>query len=313
MLQRKYVKSLKIIVVSLILTSIIIFDSHLVSSQSNIIEEENLYKIFASNLYDIAVQKSKGPDLEFQFTEMANINFELNYVSEYVSSTIFLNSLSSLTGKGYYFNLLDWDSIGESYSEKTSVNHTKLFLDHNTSIISSVTVFNYDLNLNNYEIKAIQNTYIEMTVRNWTFTPGSRGLALNVLAYEDDSEDYVRLGPYFNFTKDRYEMKIKKAEIEFLTIIHPKVKIITDTQKELNYETNAFANYNVGIEENAPADFWISVPYSGDFSEITFTFLCSYTLISTNNSSLKSVWIVISSLFITNMLARSIIIGRRKY
>ena len=244
-----------------------------VLGQTNLIEEDDKFTIFAGNLYELAIPKDHGPSAFFDFESFGQIKLKFNYISEYESSSVFMNSLNNLYGKGYSLEHIDWDLIGTSDAYKSSVNFSKVNLDRNASLDLSLTIFNQNSSVNSYDIEDLSQSFIELNITNWDFSAGSRGIAINIQTLLLDSEDYVRLGPYMDFDSGYYFVKIISGDYVFNIKFKPQVIIKTHSGVEELYESMFFANYNIAAQESKPADFWVSVPFRYDISQIIFSFL----------------------------------------
>lgn len=249
-----------------------------VLGQTNLIEEDDEFTIFAGNIYDLVIPKNQGPSVFFNFDSFGQIKLKFNYISEYESSSVFMNSLNNLFGKGYSLEHIDWDILGTSDAYKSSVNFSKINLNRNASLDLSLTIFNQNSTVNSYNVEALRQAFIELNLTNWDFTEGSRGFALNIQTLLVDSEDYVRLGPYMDFDSGYYFVKIISGDYIFMIKFKPQVIVKTQYGVEEFYESMFFANYNIAAQETEPADFWISVPYRNDITQIIFSFLCFYEI-----------------------------------
>jgi len=245
------------------------------SAQANLVEEENRYIIYGGNEYTTIIPKSKGPEMIFSTENFGDVTFKINYVSEFTSPTQYLNSLNHLSGKGYSLAKLEWESIGFSDINKTSVNFTRLFLDKNTSLDFSFNVFHTNKTIRDLYIDAISNPFLELCINNWSYTPESRGLAINLLAYIENNDNYLRKGPFVDIINDEYGAKILLENYEFEVRLKSEVTLVKLSGEEIVYTTMFFANYNVAQLVNEPADFWISIPQVADVNQIIFSFICS--------------------------------------
>ncbi len=298
----------------LFITSILFFSQTFsyvekVLGQTNLIEEDEKFTIFAGNLYDLVIPKKQGPSAFFNFDSFGQIKLKFNYISEYESSNVFMNSINNLYGKGYSLEHIDWDILGTSDAYKSSVNFSKANLDRNASLHLSFTVFNQNSTVNFYDIESLSQSFIELNLTNWDFSPGSRGIALNIQTQLMDSKDYVRLGPYMDFENGYYLVKIISGEYIFKIKFTPQIIIKTQSGVEEFYESMFFANYNIGALESKPADFWISVPYRTGISQIIFSFLCFYE-ITTNQGGFD--WFNLSLIILSTICTIIIFRKRRK-
>lgn len=259
-----------------------------VSSQANLVEEEDQFIIYAGNEYNVVVPKEKGPEMIFDSKNFGKITLKINYISEYTSPTQYLNSLNHLSGKGYSLDKLTWDSIGSSDMNKTCVNLTRTHLDKNTTLDFSLSVFNQNRTIRDIDVQALSNAFLEFQVHNWSYTPESRGLALNLQAYMEQNEDYLRLGPFVDIVMDEYAARILLDNYYFEVRLKTEIVMIKSTGEEIKYTVFFFAQYNLAEEVSEPADFWISVPYVSDVNQIIFSFICSIGIGQTNQSSLAS-------------------------
>ncbi len=284
-----------------------------VSSLANLVEEEDRYIIYAGNEYKIVVPKEKGPEMIFEAENFGEITLKIDYISEYTSPTQYLNSLNHLSGKGYSLDKLSWNSIGSSDINKTSVNLTRTHLDKNTTLNFSLNVFNQDQTIRDIDVKAVSNTYLELQVHNWSHTPESRGLALNLLAYMENNEDFQRLGPFVDIATEQYAARILLNNYEFEIRLNSEITMIKSTGEEIKYTVFFFAQYNVAEKVSEPADFWISVPYVSDINQIIFSFICSIGIGQTNQSSISSFGLFVFGISSIVVIIRFFVRKRRKY
>ncbi|MHA1461687.1 MAG: hypothetical protein ACTSQ0_01225 [Candidatus Heimdallarchaeota archaeon] len=280
-----------------------------VLGQTNLIEEDDKFTIFAGNLYELAIPKNQGPSAFFDFGSFGQIELKFNYISEYESSSVFMNSLNNLYGKGYSLEHIDWDMLGTSDAYKSSVNFSKANLDRNASLDLSLSIFNQNSTVNSYNIESLSQSFIEFNLTNWDFSAGSRGIAINIQTLLTDSDDYARLGPYMDFNSGYYFVKIIRGDCAFNIKFKPQVIIKTQSGVEEFYESMFFANYNIAAQETKPADFWISVPFRYDISQIIFSFLC-FCEITTENGGFE--WFSLSVIVLSAICTISIIKKRRK-
>ena len=284
-----------------------------VSSLANLVEEENRYIIYAGNEYKVVVPKEKGPEMIFEAENFGEITLKIDYISEYTSPTQYLNSLNHLSGKGYSLDKLSWNSIGSSDINKTSVNLTRTHLDKNTTLNFSLNVFNQNQTIRDIDVKAVSNTYLELQVHNWSHTPESRGLALNLLAYMENNEDFQRLGPFVDIATEQYAARILLNNYEFEIRLNSEITMIKSTGEEIKYTVFFFAQYNVAEKVSEPADFWISVPYVSDINQIIFSFICSIGIGQTNQSSISSFGLFVFGISSIVVIIRFFVRKRRKY
>lgn len=284
-----------------------------VSSLANLVEEEDRYIIYAGNEYNVVVPKEKGPEMIFEAENFGEITLKIDYISEYTSPTQYLNSLNHLSGKGYSLDKLSWNSIGSSDINKTSVNLTRTHLDKNTTLNFSLNVFNQNQTIRDIDVKAVTNTYLELQVHNWSYTPESRGLALNLLAYMENNEDFQRLGPFVDIATEQYAARILLNNYEFEIRLNSEITMIKSTGEEIKYTVFFFAQYNVAEKVSEPADFWISVPYVSDINQIIFSFICSIGIGQTNLSSISSFGLFVFGISSIVVIIRFFIRKRRKY
>lgn len=284
-----------------------------VSSLANLVEEEDRYIIYAGNEYNVVVPKEKGPEMIFEAENFGKITLKIDYISEYTSPTQYLNSLNHLSGKGYSLDKLSWNSIGSSDINKTSVNLTRTHLDKNTTLNFSLNVFNQNQTIRDIDVKAVSNTYLELQVHNWSHTPESRGLALNLLAYMENNEDFQRLGPFVDIATEQYAARILLNNYEFEIRLNSEITMIKSTGEEIKYTVFFFAQYNVAEKVSEPADFWISVPYVSDINQIIFSFICSIGIGQTNQSSISSFGLFVFGISSIVVIIRFFVRKRRKY
>lgn len=284
-----------------------------VSSLANLVEEEDRYIIYAGNEYKVVVPKEKGPEMIFEAENFGEITLKIDYISEYTSPTQYLNSLNHLSGKGYSLDKLSWNSIGSSDINKTSVNLTRTHLDKNTTLNFSLNVFNQNQTIRDIDVKAVSNTYLELQVHNWSHTPESRGLALNLLAYMENNEDFQRLGPFVDIATEQYAARILLNNYEFEIRLNSEITMIKSTGEEIKYTVFFFAQYNVAEKVSEPADFWISVPYVSDINQIIFSFICSIGIGQTNQSSISSFGLFVFGISSIVVIIRFFVRKRRKY
>lgn len=276
--------------------------------QANIIEEEDHYKIYVGNYYDITVPKFTAPKAYLTLGRLGEIFLKFNYISEYLSPGVFMNSLNNLYGKGYDFNHLNWEMVGFSDIDKTCINYTKINLDRNASINLSMMIFNQNTTINNYEVCALSEIFVQINITNWFFSDLARGLALNIITGLEQSTNYFRRGPYTNFETSTNYVQILTNKYNFHIEFKTQILIITDSQQIETYETVVFANYNIGVNESEPADFWISVPKRLDISQMILSFKCYYDFegeTGTNDISFFIILVALSGFaLITNVIYR---------
>jgi len=284
-----------------------------ISSQANLVEEEDRFIIYAGNEYKIVVPKETGPEMIFEAENFGEVTLKIKYISEYTSPTQYLNSLNHLSGKGYSLDKLTWNSIGASDINKTYVNLTRTHLEKNTTIDFSLNVFHQNRTIRDVDIKAISNTYLEMKVHNWSYTPETRGLALNLQAYMEKNENYLRLGPFVDIKTDEYAAKILLDNYEFEVRLKSEIVMIKTSGEEITYTVFFFAQYNAAEKVSEPADFWISVPYVTDVNQIIFSFICSIGMGQTNLGSISSFGLFVFGISAVVVIIRFFVRKRRKY
>lgn len=309
----KFAKSLIMysILSFLVLSAIFIIPLQ-IKAQANLVEESDRFVIYSSNYFELNIPKDEGPTAFFDINGFGKIGFDFNYLSEYESSSLFMNSVSSLYGKGYSLNDMEWTSVGTAETKKTYVNFTRTYLDSNTSIQVSYNIFNQPTNISDYEIPALEQAFVEFRIKDWDFSSGAKGIALNLLTFQEDSDDYTRFGPYLDIPTLSYVVQItSNSGCEFFIKFQPVIEIITDSGPD-EQESMFFANYNVAARDSEPADIWISVPKRSDIKEIVLNFLCYYTIAPTTNTTIDSV-VSFTLAFITITLIVNVVrLKRRK-
>ena len=301
-------------IIVFLLTSIIVFTQtysicEKVIGQTNLVEEENEFKIFAGNFFELIVPKGEGPTAIFSYDTIGDIILKFNYISEYESNSVFMNSLNSLSGKGYSLDQLDWNTVGTSDAYKSSVNFSKVNLDRNASIDLSFTVYNQNSTVNFYDVEHLSQSFMELNLSDWDYTPNSRGIALNIETYLSNSNNYIRRGPYMNFETSYYYVEIISGDYTFKIQFKPHVLIKNHYGVEDFYESNYFAPYNPSADVTEPADFWISVPYRYDITNIVFSFLC-YCETTTEEAGIE--WFSLSFIALSGFCTIFILKRRRE-
>ncbi|HUU77221.1 MAG TPA: hypothetical protein VMX55_02670 [candidate division Zixibacteria bacterium] len=309
-------KTLKKTLSNLVLLAILFYSqlfsiSTDVYSQTNLIEEEDHFKVFSGNFYDITIPKGRAPEAYIALSRISEIFLKFNYLSEYQSPGLYMNSLGNLFGKGYNFDYLDWDMVGISNTEKTCVNFTKSNLDRNSSLDLSLTIFNQNTTINNYDVTALKEIFIQVNLTNWMFSDLSRGLALNIFSSLSESEEFTRQGPYTDFPTSTNYVQIYTEKYDFIIKFKTEILIKNILGFYENYEIGIFANYNAVIEEPDPADFWISIPKRTDISQIILSFLCYNDFEETGNGNSASFLILFFSLS-SFALVTKVILNKRK-
>ena len=293
-----------------LLTSIIIYTQlyscvETVLAQANLIEEEDKFKIYAGNFYELEIPKNEGPTAKFCFGHLGEITLKFKYISEYESSSVFMNSLNNLDHKGYSLDHIDWSMVGSSDVSSSWVNFSKNALDRNASLDLSLTVFNQNTTVNLYEIKSLEQAFIEVNLTNWQYSPSADGIALNIETYLSSSSEYIRQGPYLNVKNSFYEVTIRNNKRIFTLTFKPHILIKTHYGIEDVYESMFFANYASSAEvESEPADFWISVPYRYDIVQTVFSFVC-YCEDLTENGGIN--WVNLSFIMLSGISTIAII------
>ncbi|NHK31038.1 MAG: hypothetical protein FK730_06775 [Asgard group archaeon] len=268
------------------------------SSLVNLVEETLYYKIYSGNYFNLIIPKFTGPEMNFEINDWGIVKLKFNYLSEYDSPTIYLNSLNYLSGKGYHFDNLEWDMYGLSESERAYVNLTRDKLDKKTIIEYSAVIFNSNVTIEDFSITALQTTYIEMRIHNWTFSEEANGFALNVLSYMEEEKNYLRLGPYNLIEEEQFAARVWYNQYSFEFRFPKLLTIITDTDEEEQVFVNSFETYNPAKEDNEPVDCWISIPNRADIKEIILRFVCNFETIVTQTSSFLSYGFTLASLFL---------------
>ena len=283
-----------------------------VRMQTNLVEEENDFKIYVGTYYNLIIPKKTGPQLEFDVINFGKLLLKVNFISEYFGPTDYLSSLKYLGGKGYSFERLNWNVFGSSETNKTFVNKTRTNLERNTTISFSYQVFNYNTSINNLNITALKNTYIEMRIINWTYSANARGIAINVESLLEEPEEYQRLGPYINIENYQFNAEIRGKNYNFKLIYNSIIDAITrDGEKEQLF-INSFANYNIAyLEKNKPLDFWISIPFEENLEQIIISFTTSFIPLS-NDAGINSISILLGSITFLFISFRIISKKRRK-
>ncbi|NHJ04706.1 MAG: hypothetical protein EAX90_07780 [Candidatus Heimdallarchaeota archaeon] len=286
----------KLVLVIILFYSQLFSISYDIFGQANLIEEEDHFKVYSGNFYDITIPKGGAPEAYITLGRLGEILLKFSYLSEYQSSGLFINSISNLFGKGYNFDYLDWAMIGISDTDKTCVNFTKNNLDRNSSFDLSMTIFNQNTTINNYEVAALKEIFVQVNLTNWMFSDLARGIGLNVFSSLSESEDYTRQGPYTYFPTSTNYVRIFTDKYDFIIKFKTEILIKTITGEFENYEIGIFANYNAVIEETNPADFWISIPERSDISQIILSFICYYDFEDTENGNSVSFVVLFISL-----------------
>ncbi|MBD3190124.1 MAG: hypothetical protein GF308_05750 [Candidatus Heimdallarchaeota archaeon] len=212
-------------------------------------------------------------NFEIDNDRLFQISFE--YLSEYQSSGVFMSSEENLCGKSYALNQISWEKQADSSITKTYVNLTREGLSNNATLAVSTLVFPQNQMIKNQSISALSEAYLEMTVNNWHFSESVSGLALNLNAREIHSQNYEILGPYFNFTTQRYNLEIINSVGDvFVFVFKPTFLIVTEQGNTEEIELHPFAEYNIASYNQIPADFWLSLPYQEDSTQIIFGLVC---------------------------------------
>ena len=313
MINGKTKKILFLCFISILLVFTSIFLAPLqIKAQANLVEESDRFLIYSGNYFELIIPKDKGPGAIFDINGFGKLSFDINYISEYQSTSVFMNSLNNLFGKGYSLDNVDWTTVGSSETSKTYVNFTRSYLDSNTTISASFNIFNQPKNISEYEIPALSQAFVELRIKDWEYSPEAKGIAINLITLQEESDDYTRFGPYLEIDTMTYVAKIiSNSGCEFFIKFKPYLTIITYSGIEEQYENMFFANYNVAAYESKPADFWISIPMRPDVKEIIFSFLCYYTLAQTSDTAIATV-ISFSLAFITTTIIVNVIRTKRR-
>ncbi|MHA1124654.1 MAG: hypothetical protein ACTSO7_16415 [Candidatus Heimdallarchaeota archaeon] len=283
-----------------------------IKAQANLVEENDRFIIYSGNNFDLIIPKEEGPSALFDINGFGEISYDINYLSEYQSTSIFMNSLNNLFGKGYSLSDMEWSSVGSAETSKTYVNFTRSYLDSNTTISTSFNIFNQAKNISGYEIEALTQAYVEFRIKDWEYTPDAKGLAINLITFQKDSDDYTRFGPYLEIDTLTYVAKIiSSSGSEFFIKFKPYLTVITDSGIE-EYESMFFANYNVAAYDSKPADFWISIPARQDIKEIIFSFFCYYTIGQTSSTAIEPIISFTLALVSITIIVNVVKIRRRK-
>ena len=144
--------------------SFLALEPYYINAQANLVEESDRFLIYSGNYFNIALPKDEGPGATFDINNFGEINMDFNYVSEYESTSVFMNSLSNLNGRGYSLDSIDWTKIGSAETTKTYVNYTRTHLNCNASISASFNVFNQPRNISGFEITPFSEVFIEFRV-----------------------------------------------------------------------------------------------------------------------------------------------------
>ncbi|NHJ46231.1 MAG: hypothetical protein FK733_00450 [Asgard group archaeon] len=267
-----------------------------VHCQASLVEDEDQFRIYAGTNFDIVVPKNTGPEIKFDVNDWGIVKLKLNYISEYESPTSYLSSLSQLTGKGYAFDNINWYRYGLSEASRTYVNGSRTQLDRNASIDFSVVIFNDNTTIEEFSITALQTTYLEMRISNWSYTEDVEGLALNIQSFmEGDTAEYKRLGPYVDSENTELSaFKIWHETTNFIFHFQKLIKIIMEDNSEELVLSNSFQTYNPSVTDNKPVDFWISIPYIENVKQIIFRFVCNFGVQehTTTSLSLSFYWVI---------------------
>ena len=246
-----------------------------VFGQVNLVEEEDLFRIYSGENYNIIIPKNKGPEISFEKTNFGELKLKFSYLSEYFSPSTYLSSMEHLTGKAYNLNYLLWEAFGVSEPTRAYVNMSRGALDHNASLTFSIVSLDTNKSINGYKITPLESTFLELTLTNWTFSAGTNGLAFRIVTFLEEPNYYERLGPFVDIENDQYVVQILGAQYIFELRFNQFLTILTDKQKEESYFSMFFVNYNIATKEHAPADFWVSIPSRGDIRKIILTFVCT--------------------------------------
>ncbi|MBN1330807.1 MAG: hypothetical protein JXA54_15145 [Candidatus Heimdallarchaeota archaeon] len=270
-------------------------------------EEEDFFKIFSGQYYNLIIPKTNGPEVTFEIDDTYSVNLQMNYISEYDSPTRYLNSLNYLSGKGYALNELQWDIYGLSEVSKTYVNFSRDYLDRDTSFDFSTVIASNDVLYNNYEIIALKDTYLQMDINNWTYSSGTEGLAFNIIIEFSKPNDYERLGPYAISDTQEFVVELFCGVYIFEMRFRQVIDLIKTNGEKVGAFSNIYANFNVQTRDNNPADFWISVPVVDDIKQIIFSYDCTININNTILNGLDSIILTIISLSILSLCIRIII------
>jgi len=276
-------------------------------SQANLIEEEDYFKIFSGHYYNLIIPKANGPEMIFEIDDLYNVDLRLNYLSEYDSPTIYLNSLNYLSGKGYALNEIQWNIYGLSETDRTYVNFSRDHLDRDTSFDFSAVIASENETYNNYEITGLKDTYLQMNINNWTYSSEMRGLALNIIAESSELDDYERIGPYADSNTQEFVVELFYGSYMFEMRFRQIIDLIKTNGDKIGVFSNVYANFNVQIKDNNPADFWISIPYVEDIKQIVLGFDCSINIINTEPITLNYIILTIIGLSVLSFSTRIII------
>ncbi len=307
-------KSLLLFVIlsTLVFTSVFL-EPLQIQAQANLVEENEQYLIYSGNYFNMVIPKDEGPTAVFDIHGFGKLNFELNYLSEYLSTSAFMHSVNNLYGLGYSLNDIEWSSVGSAETSKTYVNFTRSYLESNATLQASYNIFNQPINISGFEIPALAQAYVEFRIKDWEFTSEAKGIALNLITFQDDSDDYTRFGPYLDIPTLTYVVKIiSSSGSEFFIKFKPNITIITTTGESEEQDSMFFANYNVAAFDSEPVDFWISTPKRSNIKEIIFSFLCYYVIAPTSNTAIEPVVSFALSFITITIIANIIKMKRRK-
>jgi hypothetical protein len=271
-------------------------------AQTSLIEEDDYFLMYASNQYDIEISKSNELQNHFNIQGLGTIETSFIKISEYSSDGIFLTSLNDLNGKSYDLSKIDWSFQGIKDVNRICVNATRNKLANSANLINSVTIFNANTTINEYEIAGIIQTLQEFQINNWTFSEDNSGICINLQA-SLLNEDYLRFGPYFNSKEKNYQAEIlTENENIFYITFQPEIEIITMDGEKITTEVHPFANYNVAEYTNKKLDFWLSIPITESYSSIIIRLVYSFN-IQSNETGLGFVLMnIVCSIAITVLL-----------
>ncbi|NHJ85600.1 MAG: hypothetical protein FK734_09070 [Asgard group archaeon] len=296
-----------------ILSTIILFVSPLlmkttqIVSQANLIEEEDYFKIFSGQFYNLIIPKANGPEMFFEINDQCSVNLVMNYISEYNSPTIYLNSLDYLAGKGYALNEIDWDIYGLSETSRTYVNFSRNYLDQDTAFDFSANIVSQNQTINGYDVTALKDTYLQMNINNWSYSEEMKGLAFNIIAEFSEPTNYDRLGPYAISETQEFVIELFCGSYIFEMRFRQIIDLIKTNGDKIGVYSNVYAKFNVQLRDNTPADFWISIPYVDNIEQIILGFDCTININPTSLSSLNSILVIVIGFSFISFSTRIII------
>ncbi|NHK31811.1 MAG: hypothetical protein FK730_10700 [Asgard group archaeon] len=199
-------------------------------------------------------------------------------IQEYFGTDSYLDSIIELGGISYNLQTSDWDSTITDDDYNVNINLTLSGLANNVVIqfLMHISGFLRNMDHTSENIYPFRECEIEITVRNWIFTPGAKGFAFKLEIFELTKINDINLinNTYLYDNIEALEFRSDKG------YPHEKASCkwlkVADYYNDTLYNStinvgNAFFNETYSPPEDEITHLWLSYPKVDDSFTVTHT------------------------------------------